>query len=142
MDFLIHFWSNVTLGFGVAVTPFHLLLCFIGVFLGTLIGLGAGWSRQRLGRLLDTLISAALAVPVFMIALGTIAMLGAVGGNLLTLAYLGEIPVLGVPGCIRSPKPTQIDQILASLLAGERLQRIDITMLGHGGLWERAKHGT
>ncbi len=58
-------------------------------------------------------------------------------GNLVTLAYLGSIPVLGVPGCIRSSKPTPVGQILASLLAGEHLQRADITSLGHGGLWER-----
>ena len=42
MEFLSHFWSNVSLGFGVAVTPFHLLLCFVGVFLGTLIGVLPG----------------------------------------------------------------------------------------------------
>ena len=42
MDFLSVFWGNVTLGFGVAGTPFNLLLCFIGVFLGTLIGVLPG----------------------------------------------------------------------------------------------------
>jgi putative tricarboxylic transport membrane protein len=36
------FWHNVTLGFGVAATPFHLLLAFIGVFLGTVIGVLPG----------------------------------------------------------------------------------------------------
>jgi putative tricarboxylic transport membrane protein len=42
VEFLTGFWSNVTLGFGVAGTPFNLLLCFIGVFLGTLIGVLPG----------------------------------------------------------------------------------------------------
>ena len=42
MEFLSGFWGNVTLGFGVAGTPFNLLLCFIGVFLGTLIGVLPG----------------------------------------------------------------------------------------------------
>lgn len=37
-------------------------------------------------------------------------------GNLVMLAYLGGIPVLGVPGCIRSPKPTRVDQILVRCL--------------------------
>ncbi|HEY3310762.1 MAG TPA: tripartite tricarboxylate transporter permease [Anaerolineales bacterium] len=36
------FWSNLTLGFSVAVTPFNLLLAFIGVFLGTVIGVLPG----------------------------------------------------------------------------------------------------
>jgi putative tricarboxylic transport membrane protein len=42
MDLLGSFWGNLTLGFGVAGTPFNLLLCFIGVFLGTLIGVLPG----------------------------------------------------------------------------------------------------
>ena len=41
--------------------------------LGILIGLIAGWSNTRLGRWMDTLISAALAIPVFFIALCLIA---------------------------------------------------------------------
>ena len=36
------FWSNLTLGFGVAVTPMNLLLALIGVFLGTVIGVLPG----------------------------------------------------------------------------------------------------
>ena len=34
--------TNLTLGFGVAVTPINLLYCFIGVLLGTLIGVLPG----------------------------------------------------------------------------------------------------
>ncbi len=63
-------------------------------------------------------------------------------GNLVMLAYLGEKPVLGVPGCIRSPRPTPVDRILAALLSGEKLQRSDITRMGHGGLWEGVTHGS
>src|SRR5512139_1757656 len=36
------FLENVTLGFGVALTPFNLLLAFVGVFLGTIIGVLPG----------------------------------------------------------------------------------------------------
>ena len=36
------FWHNVTLGFGVAGTPFNLLLALVGVFLGTVIGVLPG----------------------------------------------------------------------------------------------------
>jgi molybdenum cofactor cytidylyltransferase len=63
-------------------------------------------------------------------------------GNLVTLAYLDDTPVLGVPGCIRSPKPTLVNHILAALLAGEHLVRADITRLGYGGLLEDTRHGT
>jgi putative tricarboxylic transport membrane protein len=38
----VDFWSNLTLGFGVAVTPMNLLLALIGVFLGTVIGVLPG----------------------------------------------------------------------------------------------------
>jgi putative tricarboxylic transport membrane protein len=36
------FWNNLVLGFSVAVTPFNLLLAFVGVFLGTVIGVLPG----------------------------------------------------------------------------------------------------
>ncbi|HYL79278.1 MAG TPA: tripartite tricarboxylate transporter permease [Candidatus Acidoferrum sp.] len=36
------FWHNVTLGFSVAGTPVNLLLCLVGVFLGTVIGVLPG----------------------------------------------------------------------------------------------------
>jgi putative tricarboxylic transport membrane protein len=38
----VDFWHNVTLGFGVAATPFNLLLALVGVFLGTVIGVLPG----------------------------------------------------------------------------------------------------
>jgi hypothetical protein len=57
-------------------------------------------------------------------------------GNLLMLGYLGKIPVLGAPGCVRSPKPNIVDLVLPRLLAGDRLTQIDIVALGHGGLLE------
>jgi molybdenum cofactor cytidylyltransferase len=57
-------------------------------------------------------------------------------GNLLMLGYLGSIPVLGAPGCARSPKLNIVDLVLPRLLLGERLGRAEITKLGHGGLLE------
>jgi len=57
-------------------------------------------------------------------------------GNLLMLAYLGQIPILGAPGCIRSPKTNIVDLVLPRLLAGDRLTHADIVALGHGGLLE------
>jgi molybdenum cofactor cytidylyltransferase len=55
-------------------------------------------------------------------------------GNLLMLAYLDEVPVVGAPGCARSKKINIVDWILPRLLAGDRLTRRDIIALGHGGL--------
>ena len=55
-------------------------------------------------------------------------------GNLLMLAYLGDVPVVGAPGCARSKKINIVDWILPRLLAGDRLTRRDIVQLGHGGL--------
>ena len=57
-------------------------------------------------------------------------------GNLLMLAYLDGVPILGAPGCARSPKTNVIDWVLPPLLAGDRLSRQDIIQLGHGGLLE------
>lgn len=57
-------------------------------------------------------------------------------GSLLMLGYLDEVPVIGAPGCIRSPRTNVIDLLLPRLLAGERLTRADLVALGHGGLLE------
>src|SRR5690606_29365633 len=55
-------------------------------------------------------------------------------GSLLMLGYLGETPVIGAPGCIKSPKTNVIDWILPRLFAGERLTRANLVAMGHGGL--------
>ena len=55
-------------------------------------------------------------------------------GNLLMLAYLDRVPVLGAPGCARSRNLNIVDWVLPRLLVGERLTRPDIVAMGHGGL--------
>ena len=55
-------------------------------------------------------------------------------GTLLMMGYLGEVPVVGAPGCIKSPKTNIIDWILPRLLSGERLTRANLVSMGHGGL--------
>jgi molybdopterin biosynthesis enzyme len=55
-------------------------------------------------------------------------------GNLLLLGYLGALPVIGAPGCVRSRDTNIVDLLLPRLLAGERVTRRDIVELGHGGL--------
>lgn len=57
-------------------------------------------------------------------------------GNLLLLAYHGDRPILGAPGCARSPKKNIVDLILPRLLAGDHLTDADIAAFGHGGLLE------
>src|SRR4029079_7285254 len=55
-------------------------------------------------------------------------------GNLLLVAEANGRPVLGAPGCARSPKENVFDWILMRLLAGLPIKRSDITGLGVGGL--------
>ena len=55
-------------------------------------------------------------------------------GNLLLVASAQGHPVLGAPGCARSPKENGFDWILARLLCGLSVTRSDITGLGVGGL--------
>ena len=39
-------------------------------------------------------------------------------GNLLLLAARGDMPILGAPGCARSPKENGFDWVLQRLIAG------------------------
>jgi len=55
-------------------------------------------------------------------------------GNLLLLAHHETTPVLGLPGCARSPKFNGFDQVLERLLAGVEVQAHDIMAMGVGGL--------
>jgi len=55
-------------------------------------------------------------------------------GNLLMLAELGGHPVLGAPGCARSPKENGFDWVLNRLLADVKTEPADITSMGVGGL--------
>jgi molybdenum cofactor cytidylyltransferase len=55
-------------------------------------------------------------------------------GNLMLVATANGIPVLGAPGCARSPKENGFDWILARLLCGLPVTRHDITGMGVGGL--------
>ncbi|HZH26932.1 MAG TPA: molybdopterin-binding/glycosyltransferase family 2 protein [Azospirillaceae bacterium] len=55
-------------------------------------------------------------------------------GNLLLVARLGEVPVLGLPGCARSPKLNGFDWVLQRLMADVPVTRADIMRMGVGGL--------
>jgi molybdenum cofactor cytidylyltransferase len=55
-------------------------------------------------------------------------------GNLLLIGSLHGKPVIGAPGCARSPKENGFDWVLHRLLADVPVTRRDITGLGVGGL--------
>ena len=59
-------------------------------------------------------------------------------GAMLLVGYLptetGEIPVLGLPGCVMYNKRTIFDLVLPRVAAGIEIQRRDIVRFGEGGL--------
>jgi molybdenum cofactor cytidylyltransferase len=55
-------------------------------------------------------------------------------GNLLLIGNAGGVPVLGAPGCARSPVENGFDWVLTRLLAGLKVTRADLTGMGVGGL--------
>lgn len=55
-------------------------------------------------------------------------------GNLLLLGHIGDKPVIGMPGCARSPKLNGFDWVLQRLVAGLPVTRTDIMRMGVGGL--------
>ena len=54
-------------------------------------------------------------------------------GAMFMLAYLGEIPVLGLPGCVMYHQASIFELVLPRILAGEKVSRHDIVAMGHGG---------
>jgi molybdenum cofactor cytidylyltransferase len=55
-------------------------------------------------------------------------------GNLLLLGHVGQRPVLGLPGCARSPKVNGFDWVLERLVAGLPVGPGEIMRMGTGGL--------
>ncbi len=54
-------------------------------------------------------------------------------GAMFLLGYIGQVPILGLPGCVMYFKSSIFDLVVPRLLAGDRLSRKDIAALGHGG---------
>jgi molybdenum cofactor synthesis domain-containing protein len=55
-------------------------------------------------------------------------------GAMFLVAYIGGIPITGIPACGMYAKTTIFDLVLPRILAGEKIGRRDIAELGHGGL--------
>lgn len=54
-------------------------------------------------------------------------------GAMFMLAHVGQVPVLGLPGCVMYHKASIFDLIVPRLLAGVNVGAADIAALGHGG---------
>ena len=55
-------------------------------------------------------------------------------GAMFMLAYLNEIPLIGLPGCVMYHKTSIFDLLVPRILADEKLTRKDIVSFGHGGM--------
>jgi molybdopterin biosynthesis enzyme len=55
-------------------------------------------------------------------------------GAMFLVAYLGDVPLLGVPACGLYHRITVLDLILPRILVGEHIGKKELAFLGHGGL--------
>jgi len=60
-------------------------------------------------------------------------------GAMFMLAYIGDIPVVGLPGCVMYHRASIFDLILPKILAGEKVTKQDIVKMGHGGFCSSCK---
>lgn len=56
------------------------------------------------------------------------------GAMFLLAYYKGNIPIIGLPGCVMYAKRTIFDLVLPRIMTEERLKKGDFTVLGEGGL--------
>jgi molybdopterin biosynthesis enzyme len=61
-------------------------------------------------------------------------------GSMFLMAYLDNVPILGLSGCVLHDAFSAFDILLPRLLAGETITRADIVALGHGGLQKKHDH--
>ncbi|MCP4720110.1 MAG: molybdopterin-binding protein, partial [Desulfobacteraceae bacterium] len=61
-------------------------------------------------------------------------------GAMFMLAYIGDVPVVGLPGCVMYHRASIFDLIIPRLLAGETVLKSDIVKLGHGGFCSSCKN--
>ncbi len=55
-------------------------------------------------------------------------------GAMFLVAYIGDVPLLGVPACGLYHRITVLDLVLPRILAGEKIGKAELAFLGHGGL--------
>ncbi len=54
-------------------------------------------------------------------------------GAMFMLAYIGKVPVMGLPGCVMYHRTSIFDVVLPRILADEEMTRKDFIRLAHGG---------
>lgn len=57
-------------------------------------------------------------------------------GAMFMLAAIGEVPVVGLPGCVMYHRSSIFDLVVPRILAGETVTEADINAMGHGGFCE------
>ncbi|MBW2555800.1 MAG: molybdopterin-binding protein, partial [Deltaproteobacteria bacterium] len=68
----------------------------------------------------------------------------ALPGAMFLVAYIGKVPLIGVPACglhhrttvldLVLPRTTVLDLVLPRILSGEKIGKKELAFLGHGGL--------
>jgi molybdopterin biosynthesis enzyme len=54
-------------------------------------------------------------------------------GAMFMLAHMGDVTLVGLPGCVMYHRASIFDLIVPRIVAGEKITRADIVALGHGG---------
>ena len=60
-------------------------------------------------------------------------------GNMTLVAYLGDVPILGVPGAAIKTPTTIFDVLLPQIFAGEKITKEELIRLADGGLCQMCK---
>ena len=55
-------------------------------------------------------------------------------GAMFLVAYVEEVPLLGVPACGLFHRITVLDLVMPRILAGEKIGKAELAFMGHGGL--------
>jgi molybdenum cofactor synthesis domain-containing protein len=58
----------------------------------------------------------------------------ALPGAMFLVAFIGKVPIIGVPACGLHHRTTVLDLVLPRILAGEKIGKKELAFLGHGGL--------
>ena len=60
-------------------------------------------------------------------------------GAMFLTAYIGDVPLLGVPACGLHHRTTVLDLVLPRILAGDKIGKKELAFMGHGGLCKDCK---
>lgn len=55
-------------------------------------------------------------------------------GAMFLLAFIDDVPVVGLPGCVMYVRSSIFDLAVPRLVAGENVTKAEIVAMGHGGL--------